>query len=176
MTVTPNLSINKEAQEAKIIDLQTQVAALQTSGAGAPVLAGATLSATALAHNGKVILMDQAAGSIVTLPKATGSGSRFRFLNYVVPTSNAHIVKVVDATDTMIGTIASSNDTSTLPLVAWSATATSTDTVSYNGTTTGGLKKGDWVEVWDIAATVWAVTGLLTANGTEATPFAATVS
>ena len=54
-------------------------------------------------------------------------------------------------------------------------TAASSDTITLNGTTTGGVNKGDWVELEDIASGIWGVTGLLTGSGTEATPFSAAV-
>jgi len=67
------------------------------------VAAGATLTATELAHDGKTILFDTAAGSIVTLPVATGTGTIIKLLVSVTATTNSHIVKVADATDLIHG-------------------------------------------------------------------------
>jgi hypothetical protein len=53
---------------------------------------------------------------------------------------------------------------------------TNDDTITMNGTATGG-KAGDVWELEDIATDTWAVDGVLTqSGGSEATPFSATVS
>jgi hypothetical protein len=48
--------------------------------------------------------------------------------------------------------------------------------VTLNGTTTGGVSIGDWVEFEDILGTGWAVRGVVNQSGTEATPFSDTVA
>ena len=53
-------------------------------------------------------------------------------------------------------------------------TAATDDTVTWNGTTTGGIK-GDSCELIDIASGLWWVRVMASATGTEATPFSATV-
>ncbi len=138
------------------------------------VAAGATLTLTRAAHDGKVILLDTAAGSIVTLPAATGSGARYTFLVSVTVSSNAHIVKVADADTVMDGIILAADDTATPAALVWVTAATS-DTVNLDGSTQGGLI-GDRLELVDIAADQWAVHGIVKQSGTEATPFAATVA
>ena len=54
-------------------------------------------------------------------------------------------------------------------------TAAASDTITMNGTTTGGLV-GDRILLKDIAAGFWQVQVIGAATGTEATPFSATVS
>ena len=54
-------------------------------------------------------------------------------------------------------------------------TAADSDTITFNGTTTGGIK-GATVELQDVAADLWSVRVVGAASGTEATPFSATVS
>ena len=44
-----------------------------------------------------------------------------------------------------------------------------------DGTTTGGVSIGDYVELEDIKSGVWGVTGHVTGSGTEATMFSAAV-
>lgn len=136
------------------------------------VAAGATLAVTTAAHDGKIIALDTAAGSVCTLPAATGSGSVFRFVVTVTPTSNAHIVKVT-TNDVMYG-LALGSDDDGVPANAW-ATGATADTITMDSSTTGG-EIGDYVECIDIAADKWAVQVRLTQTGTEATPFSATVS
>ncbi|MCA9687878.1 MAG: hypothetical protein KC457_37315, partial [Myxococcales bacterium] len=54
-------------------------------------------------------------------------------------------------------------------------TASTSDTITFNGSTTGGIK-GATVELQDVASNLWAVRVVGAATGTEATPFSATVS
>lgn len=137
------------------------------------VAAGATLAVTEALHDGKTILLDTAAGSICTLPASSGSGAVFRFVISVIATTNSHVVKVANATDVMVGSIISLQDAADT-VVGWEAASTS-DTITLNRSTTGSVQKGEWVEVMDIAAGFWFVTGVTISNGTEATPFSATV-
>lgn len=140
------------------------------------VAGGATLSATVALHEGRTILLDTAAGSIVTLPAASGSGARFRFLVSVIATTNSHIVKVANASDTMTGMLLAVSDDAGFPVKGYTADATAgADTITLNRTTTGSTVKGEWIEVEDYAANKWAVKGTVAATGTEATPFSATV-
>ena len=48
------------------------------------------------------------------------------------------------------------------------------DTLTMNGTTTGGLI-GSWVQFTDVTAALWMVNGFLASSGTEATVFSAAV-
>ncbi len=53
-------------------------------------------------------------------------------------------------------------------------TASTSDTITLNGSTTGGVK-GSHVELQDVASGVWRVSGFLVSTGAEATPFSANV-
>ena len=140
----------------------------------APVSAtAATLTVTAASHAGKTIVLNRAAGVAVTLPAATGSGNAYHFSVGTAVTSNANTIKVADATDVMGGAIVVGSVTDG-SATAFATQATS-DTISMNGTTTGGLV-GGLVTLVDIAANVYAVSGSLSGSGSEATPFSATVS
>jgi hypothetical protein len=140
---------------------------------------GATLAVTAALHDGKVINLDTAAGTICTLPAATGSGAKFKFLVTVKATSNSHVIQVANATDFFIGTIAGvSDDPATVKgwIAANSGTvATNSDTITLNRTTTGSVSVGEWIEIQDVATATFSVTGMITQSGTEATPFTAAV-
>jgi hypothetical protein len=54
-------------------------------------------------------------------------------------------------------------------------TTSTSDTITMNGSTTGGIL-GSRVVVTDAAANKWAVSGALVSSGTEATPVSAAVS
>jgi hypothetical protein len=141
------------------------------------VLRPRTLASTATLalgpHHNRTFVFDTASGSTVTLPVASGSGAKFRFVVTTTVTSNSDKIQVANATDVMIGNIQMLQDAADT-IVGWEAASTS-DTITLNGTTTGGLK-GDWLEIEDVKAGNWLVRGLLSATGTEATPFSAAVS
>jgi len=140
------------------------------------VAAGSTLAATVAAHDGKIILLDPAAGSVVTLPDATGSGAVFTFAVSVTATSNSHIIKTARTADHMTGFVALL-DMDATPLAAYKGDGTADDTITMNRTTTGGVI-GDTVQAVDIAANLWLIRGatLTTVAGSNvADPFSATV-
>jgi hypothetical protein len=145
-----------------------------SAGSGSGVVnhtAGATL--TAGANGNRTNTLNAAAGQAIVLPAATGSGDRYRFFVGTTITSNSTTIKVANAADTMRGNAIVAQDGGDT-VVVFEAGATA-DTITLNGTTTGGLV-GDWIELEDVAANMWSVRAVLAATGTEATPFSATVS
>lgn len=138
------------------------------------VAAGATESATEADHDGRIILWDTAAGSVVTLPAATGSGARIRCMVSVLATSNSHIVKVANASDIIQGAILTVDSDTAGTVRAW-VTAADSDTITLNRSTTGSVTRGEWVELVDAAANLWLVSGVLSGTGDGATPFSAGV-
>ena len=132
----------------------------------------ATLTATEALHDDKTVVLDRAAGVTVTLPAATGSGMRLRFVNKTTVTSNNHIIQVV-TDDTMTGFASIAQDAA--DTVVQFETASDSDTITMNGSTKGGIK-GDIIELEDVATDLWSVKCVLSGTGTEATPFSAAVS
>lgn len=132
----------------------------------------ATLAVTAAAHDSKVVTINKADGCAVTLPAATGSGIKLQFIIGTTITSNSTTIKVT-GNDTMTGAAIICQDGG--DTVVGFETAADSDTITFNGSTTGGIK-GDCVELIDIAADLWWVRITGSATGTEATPFSATVS
>lgn len=126
---------------------------------------------------GRVCLLNTAAGSTVTLPRATGSGAVYTFVVSLLATSNSHIVKVGNATDGMVGSaVIADTDTANATLTFMAATAGTDDTITLNRSTTGSVTRGESIIVQDVAAGVFAVRAALSATGSPATPFSATVS
>lgn len=117
-------------------------------------------------------VINRAAGSAITLPKATGSGFTYKFVVGTAVSSNSITIKCADSVDVMAGQALAPADTDS-SMNGWE-TAASTDTVTLNGTTTGG-KAGDFVELIDIGEGLWSVHAVVKQTGTEATPFSATV-
>src|SRR5574343_319908 len=107
-----------------------------------------TLTVKPQLHAGKTITLNRAAGVTCTLPAATGSGDVYDFLVGTTVTSNADIVKVANATDTMVGMAILAQDAADT-VVQFDAVAGTSDTISLNGSTTGGIK-GARISVRDI--------------------------
>lgn len=130
-------------------------------------------TAIALAtHEGKTLLLGEVGGNALltaTLPAATGSGAKYRFVVSVVNTSN--YVIAVTGDDTFMGNVFANSTGDTPDLGQPWITAAGNNKITLNGTTTGGAQIGDWIEVQDILADVWMVRGITTASGAEATPF-----
>lgn len=160
-------------------DIAAGIAGLTATGAeinraadvsGRLVAGGSTLTLTELAHDGKTVALDTAAGTTITLPAATGSGMTLRFVVTVAPTSNQHRINVV-GNDAFVGTI-NILDLDATAQAAFAAAADA-DQINLNTTTTGG-KIGDWIALQDVLADRWAVMGQLQCpvGSNVATPFA----
>lgn len=128
-------------------------------------------------YTDKTFFLNTLTGSVVTLPPAIGAGAKFRFIVTVINTSNSHKVQTANASDFMIGSAYTIDSATVTGYVAANSTTVSTnsDTITLNGTTTGGLKNGDEITVEDIALNTWKVLVLTNSSGTAATPFSAAV-
>lgn len=135
-----------------------------------------TLTITKDEHAGKTMVLDRAGGIAVTLPTPDGSGAVYRFIVKTTFTGAATI-KSAASGDIMIGHALMGNDSDN-GVVDFQAVAGSTiDTIDLLGTSnsTGGLA-GEEITIEDIGANLWFVSIRGDAAGTEATPFANTVS
>lgn len=135
----------------------------------------ATLAVTEALHDGKIIVLDRAAGIAVTLPVPV-AGMWFRF---IVKTtfSGAASIKSVAGTHIMIGHAIMGNDSDNA-VVRWPAVAADTfDTIDMLGTgnSTGGIE-GQTIDIKALSSTLWHVEIVGDSAGTEATPFANTVA
>jgi len=130
----------------------------------------ATVAITDEGYVGQRIVMNRAAGITATLPEATGSGNRYEFIG-AADASGDQIIQVT-GDDTMMGVAYLGNDSAGASCFY---TADTSDTITLNGGTKGGLK-GWRVVCDDIAADTWAVIVMSEASDTEASPFSAAVS
>jgi hypothetical protein len=141
-------------------------------------LAASTLTATEWDHAGRTIYLSIAGAQTITLPAASGTGNKFRFVVGVTATGDK-VVQVANANDYMNGIAHVANDTDNSASLFETANtgtlATESDTVTLNGTTTGGYV-GAVVECEDVAANRWIVSVASAASGAEATPFSAAVA
>jgi hypothetical protein len=132
----------------------------------------ATIAVTAATHGERIVVLTKADGITATLPAATGSGVKYHFIVGAAVTSVGTVIQVT-GDDTMTGNALFATDAGDgAEMFEAGATA---DTITMNGSTTGGLK-GDSVELIDIAADLWWVRMVAAGTGEEATPFSAAVS
>lgn len=129
------------------------------------VASGAALTVTKALHDGKTIVL--AAAAAITLPAMTGTGATYRF---VLP-QDATAVTITATGAHLFGGLNQNNDTAQgtgfqLPAI----NAGGSTIITLDGTTKGG-RKGDWVEIQDIATSVGTIRGQLNASGSEASPF-----
>lgn len=116
----------------------------------------------------KTYVLNLAAAQAITLPAATGTGHAYRFVVGITATGDKTILCA--GTDEYAGVIYQVDTDSSDALVAYPAIAADNyDTITLNGTTTGGLI-GDWIEVVDVVTGTWALVGHTNGNGTVATP------
>ena len=124
-------------------------------------------------HGDGGVVVNAAAGCTLTLPAASGSGSKFTVYIGTTVTSNNVIIQVANASDVMAGVLVVASDNAADAAIAFE-TASTSDTITLNGSTKGGIK-GDYIELRDVATNLWRVDGTLSATGTEVTPFSAAV-
>ena len=138
---------------------------------------GATLTVTAALHAGRVVAFGRTAGTICTLPAATGTGNMYRFVIATTATSNANIIKVANGTDVMDGSLyLQADDDADGTLKLWMAEV-GDDTMSFAGAATSGGIVGGYIECLDYAAGFWSCFARsISSGGSEATCFTATVA
>ena len=177
-----NTIVGLTTSEVNVLDGVTATtaelnAAADISANAAVAAAGATLTATAALHAGKIVAFGRTAGTIVTLPAATGTGNIYRFVIATAATSNANIIKVANATDVMDGSLNIQQDTDADgTLKCWMAEV-GDDTMSFAGAATTGGIVGGHIQCIDYASGFWTCQAYTICGGaSEATPFSAGVS
>ena len=131
-----------------------------------------TLALTAAAHSERTVTVSSAAPIAITLPASSGSGAKFKLQMQVAATATGHTIKVANATDIIQGIVLALTTTSDA-VVGFKTSATS-DTITLNGTTLGGVV-GDIIELEDVKAGFWSVKMRTAPTGSHATPFSASV-
>lgn len=120
--------------------------------------------------SGATVLLDRAAGIVVTLPLAK-PGTYFDFKATTSVTSNAYKVITGAGTELLVGTLASVDTDTSDAMAGFSGNGSTHVAVSMNGSTTGGLL-GTNFRLTCLSATRWMVEGTNRGTGTVATPFA----
>jgi hypothetical protein len=108
----------------------------------------------------------------VSLPVATGSGARFTIINNIAQTQGSVVVAATGTVDTLAGVAYMVNSTVTNNAQSF-RTSASSDKITFNRTTTGGVGN-DKVVAIDTAANVYTVEVFGVTAGTTATCFSET--
>lgn len=119
-------------------------------------------------HAETLIIGNSTTGFTITLPAASGTGNRYKYVQNVTIGSGSMVLAAA-GTDVLMGSIALATD---IAGVTVPTTATS-DKISMSGSTTGGVL-GSTVTFTDVASGKWLVEGSLVSTGAEATPFSET--
>ena len=149
-----------------MVGLRRRHLVAQLDPVGRNVTLTATTTLNAETHANRTLLMGASGSALTfTLPLATGSGNIYRFEVSVVNTSN--YVVTTSGSDTMSGSvhIGTGDDVDSKIYEVESNDAT----LTFNATTTGGERIGDYVELHDLVSGTWAVSGQMTSDST-ATP------
>ena len=160
------------------------------TGPGNVVDADANVSLTVGTHAGKIVHNDAVGAVTYTLPAINANsdsavagpgadlnnlsniGATFTIFSSVTKTGNL-VVQVANATDVMVGGALFIDDTS--DNVVGFETASTSDTITLNGSTTGGVGPST-VECTALASGKWLVSVVTGGTATVATPFSAAVS
>ena len=160
------------------------------TGPGNVVDADSSVSLTVADHAGRIVHNDAAGAVTYTLPATNANsdsavagpgadlnnlsniGATFTIFSSVTKTGNL-VVQVANATDVMVGGALFIDDTS--DNVVGFETASTSDTITLNGSTTGGVTYAEIV-CTALASGKWKVSVTSGCTGTPATPFSAAVS
>ena len=160
------------------------------TGPGNVVDADSSVSLTVDTHAGRIVHNDAAGAVTYTLPATNANsdsaiagpgadlnnlsnvGARFEIFNSITKTGDL-VVQVANATDVMIGGALFIDDSS--DNVVGFETASTSDTITLDGSTSGGLA-GSIITCKAIGANRWGVQVTSGGTGNLVTPFSAAVS
>jgi hypothetical protein len=133
---------------------------------GTTALTGASSSPT----GGGTYILDRALGVAVTLPAATGTGLKQRFVVKTAASGGSYVISAA-GTDVFQGGVSGFNSSSGATLTFSGAAASNNNTVTLDGTN-GAVAAGEYVEFTDVRTGVWIVNGMLEHSaGAFSTPF-----
>lgn len=133
-----------------------------------------TLALTVTQHAERIILINtnSTVANTFTLPVAAATGAKFTLINNIAQTQGSIVVAANGTTDTVTGSafIFGSTEETAMSFV----TSATSDKITLNLSTSGGVGPGDRIEAIDGKANQWSVTVWGVGSGALATPFAAT--
>lgn len=141
---------------------------------GVPVACGGTCTLGA-ANKNTYTRLDTAAGSVATLPTATGTGDTYLMYVSVANSSNSDKVLLATVTDTIIGT-AQGQNAGTAKVFPGNASTYHSIQMPFAGTQPSGGFIGDTITCTDVASTVWKCDIMYQAGTTPTTPYSASTT
>ncbi len=139
-----------------------------------PQAGGSTLPVTA-AMSGKPILLDTAGGTTATLPAATGTGNKYKFVVTVSTTSAAHKILAASSSDFIIGNAYGYTGSTAKVFGSPAATNHSIQMPNSGSQPSGGII-GDVFDFVDVGTNLWHCIGFYSAGTTPTTPFSSATS
>lgn len=115
-----------------------------------------TLAVNRNVHDNRPLLLNVSGGTTVTLPAATGTGAKFKFI--VATASNANVISATASGAFVGGYVQDDSGDSAVAGSSFMGAASGNNTYSPTTAGGGGLA-GDWIEFIDIATNVWLVFG-----------------
>lgn len=136
-----------------------------------PITVTGATTLTKDTHSFTQVVLDSTTGRTITLPASTGKGDWYEVFVLTTVSSGNHVVQVANATDEFRGGVSISTDIAGVTFLA----ADNDDTLTMNGSTTGGVT-GSWARFTDVSSGIWKVEGFLCSTGSETDCFSAAVS
>jgi hypothetical protein len=132
------------------------------------------LNLTITEHAEKVVLINtnSSGAATFTLPAATGSGAKFELVNAIAQTQGS-IVIAANGTDVIKGRALAFDSTAVATHQSFFVTSATSDKITWNRTTSGGVGQ-DRAVLYDEAANTWRVFVENNCTGGPTTPFSAT--
>jgi len=173
------IRVDDTSNKIKAVLTGTGTTEVDLLGQYTPVSLTANTTLTNATHANKLLVVNKVDGLTATLPAATGSGAKYKFVIGTLMTSSNFVVQVASATDYFRGIQFLKDDAAggaqAFATANTATVATESDTLTWNRTTTGLTAIGDTVEFTDFATGIWLVESKCNASGTEATPFSVAV-
>lgn len=160
--------------DISIVIPATGKAYLQAGGTSTPVACGGTCT-LGTGSLGNYTRLDTAAGSVATLPAATGTGNVYKLYISVATSSAADKVLTNPTTDTIIGT-AQGENAGTAKVFVGNASTYHSIQMPFAGTQPSGGFIGDTIVCTDVASTIWKCDVQYQAGTTPTTPYSASTS
>lgn len=158
------------ATDTNVLYKWNVVARVWDATQAAPIAVGVALIAKKI--SGQTYLLNTAAGSVLTLPAATGSGAVIKAVVSLTATSLAHKILTSPITDVLIGqAVGATAAGATLKFSAAAAAAFHSIQMPFAGTQPSGGFEGDFFTFTDVAAGKWHVESMYQAGTTATTPF-----
>lgn len=143
----------------------------ETVNTKTPIISGLGATRTlSVDETGSTVLLDRAAGIVLTLPLAV-PGLVYDFIVTTSVTSNSYKVITGAATEFLIGGYTNVDTDTSNAVAVFTGNGSTHIAVTSNGTTTGGLV-GTHLRFTCLSTTRWEVEGIMLGAGIVATAFA----